>query len=175
MLLHVSSVYTFTIYFTWRILLCTKKFLIKLDLLWINGISRIPRFMHTVPVLLIFWTLMPVDASRSIIARSRIPSHSSRISSKSSSEYVFAGFNLVYPSYWAFDNIVLVFQPGEKAGQYSADIIYCDLADFTFSLILIQIDSQIVSCNLNNVLADLFHGISDRWRILPDSNPATQE
>lgn len=105
---------------------------------------------------------MPVDASRSIIARSRIPSHSSRISSKSSSEYVFAGFNLVYPSYWAFDNIVLVFQPGEKAGQYSADIIYCDLADFTFSLILIQIDSQIVSCNLNNVLADLFHGISDR-------------
>ena len=26
MLLHVSSVYTFTIYFTWRILLCTKKF-----------------------------------------------------------------------------------------------------------------------------------------------------
>ena len=88
MLLHVSSVYTFTIYFTWRILLCTKKFLIKLDLLRINGISRIPRFMHTIPMLLIFWTLMPVDASRSIIARSRIPSHSSRISSKSSSEYV---------------------------------------------------------------------------------------
>ena len=54
MLLHVSSVFTFTIYFTWRILLCTKKFLIRLDLLRINGISRIPRFMHTVPVLLIF-------------------------------------------------------------------------------------------------------------------------
>ena len=54
MLLHVSSVYTFTICFTWRILLCTKKFLIRLDLLRINGISRIPRFMHTVPVLLFF-------------------------------------------------------------------------------------------------------------------------
>lgn len=46
--------FSLTTDFTWRILLCTKKFLIRFDLLRINGISRIPRFMHTVPVLLIF-------------------------------------------------------------------------------------------------------------------------
>ena len=46
--------FSLTTDFTWRILLCTKKFLIRFNLLRINGISRIPRFMHTVPVLLIF-------------------------------------------------------------------------------------------------------------------------
>jgi hypothetical protein len=42
--------FSLTTDFTWRILLCTKKFLIRFNLLRINGISRIPRFMHTVPV-----------------------------------------------------------------------------------------------------------------------------
>ena len=41
--------FSLTTDFTWRIILCTKKFLIRFDLLRINGISRIPRFMHTVP------------------------------------------------------------------------------------------------------------------------------
>ena len=56
--------FSLTTDFTWRILLCTKKFLIRLDLLRINGISRIPQFMHTVPVLLIFLnhTAKDIDA-----------------------------------------------------------------------------------------------------------------
>ena len=37
--------------------------------------------------------------------------------------YVRSGLDLVYASYWTFQDIVLVLQPREEAGQYSTDVI----------------------------------------------------
>ena len=70
-------------------------------------------------------------------------------------------FHLVDASHRTLHDVVLILKPSEEAGEYATDIVNCHLAGTALLLIVIHVVSQIIGCDVRNLLVYLRERIVD--------------